>query len=286
MASIGLVAWRSGLGALLVVLLVAGRRVAGRRELVPMSAIPRRDRWMLLLAAVSTTVLNLAIFVAFVRISISLALLVFYLYPALVAVGSVLWFGERLDRARWVALGLSLVGMVLVVAGPILAGGSVGSLDPLGIGLAFAAAVSQVVYVLAARHGYRSVPSLQAVSFFLVFGASVQVAVAVLVGAGSHLALPTSEPNLWPLVALAGIIGAAIPTIAYLIGIRLIGPSRASILATTEPVIATLLAAVVLSEIPVPVQLIGGALIILAAVLLQLPPRRSSAPHEATAAAE
>lgn len=274
MGSIGLVAWRSGLGAVLVLLLVLGRRAAGRRELVPVSAVPTRHRWMLLLAAVSTTVLNLAIFIAFVRISIALALLVFYLYPALVAIVSVLWFGERLDRARWIALGLSLVGMVLVVAGPILAGAADANLDPLGIGLAFTAAVSQVVYVLAARHGYGSVPTLQATSFFLVFGGVAQVTVAVLVGSSSDLALPFVEPGVWLLVALAGTVGAGIPTLAYLAGIRIIGASRAAILSTTEPVIGTLLAALVLSEVPVPLQLAGGALIVSAAVLLQLPSRR------------
>ena len=75
-----------------------------------------------------------------------LALLVFYSYPAFVAVASVLWFGERLDRVRWTALGLSLVGLVLTLAGS----GALGELDALGIGLAFLAGIAQAFYVLAA----------------------------------------------------------------------------------------------------------------------------------------
>ncbi|MGH6885400.1 MAG: proton-conducting transporter membrane subunit, partial [Geminicoccales bacterium] len=75
-----------------------------------------------------------------------------------VALVAALWFGERLDGRRWTALGLSLAGVVLVVA----SAGDLGSIDALGIGLAFVAALMQVFYVLAARHGFAHVPGPQA----------------------------------------------------------------------------------------------------------------------------
>jgi drug/metabolite transporter (DMT)-like permease len=50
-----------------------------------------------------------------------------------------------------------------------------------------------------------------------------------------------------------------------------------------EPVIGVLLAAWLLAERPTPVQLVGGALILAAAVLLQLRPRGPIADHEALA---
>ena len=70
-------------------------------------------------------------FIAFVRIEIGLALLVFYSYPAFVALASVIWFGDRLDLVRWSALGLSMLGLALTLSGS----GGVGTLDALGIGL-------------------------------------------------------------------------------------------------------------------------------------------------------
>jgi drug/metabolite transporter (DMT)-like permease len=53
-------------------------------------------------------------------------------------------------------------------------------------------------------------------------------------------------------------------------------------LATLEPVVGVLLAAVLLAEQPTPVQVVGGSLILVAAALLQL---RSgpAAEHEAVA---
>ena len=69
--------------------------------------------------------LNLAMFIAFVRIEIGLALLVFYSYPAFVAIASVIWFGERLDAVRWSALVVSMLGLTLTLAGS----GDLGELD-------------------------------------------------------------------------------------------------------------------------------------------------------------
>ena len=81
----------------MVALLLTLRGAVGRRPLA-IRDIPTRDRASSSVARSPTTVLNLSIFIAFVRIDIALALLVFYSYPAFVALASVGWFGERLDR--------------------------------------------------------------------------------------------------------------------------------------------------------------------------------------------
>ena len=84
-------------------------------------------------------------------------------------------------------------------------------------------------------------------------------------------------------VLLAGLIGAAIPTLCFITGIRLLGAPRAAILATLEPVVGVALAAWLLDEQPSGLQLLGGALILVAAVLLQVGGRGASE-HEAVAA--
>ncbi|HEU5324503.1 MAG TPA: DMT family transporter, partial [Candidatus Limnocylindria bacterium] len=221
-------------------------------------------------------VLNLAAFIAFERISIALTLLVFYLYPAGVALASTMWFGERLDRLRWGALVVSLAGMALVVAGAE----SLGSVDPVGIGLAFLAAMAQVFYVLAARHGFAHVPGPQAAALTMGGAATLYVLVAFGIGTVGALGQPVASSTAFVPVLLAGVIGAGIPTLAFILGIRRLGPSQAAILSTLEPVVGTALAAWLLAETPTGVQLVGGVLILGAAVLLQLR-RGPRAEHEA-----
>ena len=221
--------------------------------------------------------LNLAVFIAFARISIALALLVFYLYPALVAATSVLWFGDRLDSLRWGALGTSLLGTVLVVAGA----GSLGGLDALGIGLAFVAALSQAVYVLLARHGFSDVPGPQAAAVTMLLAALFYAVGGLVLGQAAVLGQPLASGGALLPVVLAGIVGAGIPTVCFIAGIRLLGAPRAAILATLEPVVGVSLAALLLGEQPTVVQLFGGVLIIAAGVLLQLRSPAELAEHEA-----
>lgn len=280
-SALTLVTWRAALGAAVVAAFISARMMAGSARPVALRGIPARDRWFMLAAAVANTLLNLSVFVAFGRISIALALLVFYLYPALVALVSVLWFGERLDGVRWSALAISFAGLVLVLAG---AEGGVGQIDPLGVGLAFVAGLAQVFYVLAARHGFANVPGPQAAALTMGGAATLYLVIAAFTGSMAGLVAPIASVDaLWP-VLVAGVIGAGIPTVAYITGIRRLGPSRASILAMLEPVVGVLLAASLLAERPTAIQLAGGALILAAAALLQLRPRGPIADHEAIAA--
>ncbi len=282
--SLSIVTWRAGLGATVMGGFIAARMVLANVRPISLRAVPVRDRWFMLAAAGANTLLNLSAFIAFERISIALTLLVFYLYPAGVAIVSTIWFGERLDRLRWGALAISLAGMGLVVAGA----GDLGQLDLLGVSLAFVAALTQVFYVLAARHGFAHVPGPQAAALtmggaFLMYLVIAGVVLLLPGGPETSLLQPLASADaLWP-VLLAGVLGAGIPTVSFIIGIRRLGPSPAAILATLEPVVGVGLAAWLLAEQPTTVQLVGGAFILVAAVLLQLRPRGRGtvADHEA-----
>ena len=65
-------------------------------------------------------------------------------------------------------------------------------------------------------------------------------------------------------------------------GIRRVGPTSASILSTTEPVVTVLLAFLVFGESLGAVQLLGGALVLGAAVVLTASARRSPQRNTAT----
>lgn len=278
-SSLPLVTWRAGVGAIVVMLYVAVRAAGGTRLWRPWRELPRRDRLVMALSAPTNAALNLAMFVAFVRIGIALALLIFYIYPALVALASVLWFGERLDRLRWAALGISMAGVVLVVAGA----GDLGSLDALGIGLAAIGAFAQMFYALAAHHGFRAVPGAQAAAFTMGGATLLYLVALAVIGGLPDLGQPlASVAALWP-VLVAGLVGAGLATVCFIAGIRLLGAPRATILSTLEPVVGVGLAALLFGTLPTALQVAGGVLIIAAGIVLQLRPSGELAEHEAIA---
>jgi drug/metabolite transporter (DMT)-like permease len=278
-SSLSLVTWRAGVGAIVVLLFLAVRAAGGTRLWRPWRQLPRRDRFLITLAAPTNAALNLAMFVAFLRIGIALALLIFYIYPAFVALASMIWFGERLDRLRWAALAIAMAGVVLVVAGA----GDLGSLDLFGIALAAVGALAQTFYALAAHHGFRAVPGTQAAAVTMGGAALVYLVVALVIGRLPEIGQPlASAAALWP-VLVAGVVGAGLATVCFIGGIRLLGAPRATILSTLEPVVGVALAAMLFGTVPTLLQVIGGALIIAAGIVLQLRPSGEIAEHEAVA---
>jgi drug/metabolite transporter (DMT)-like permease len=268
----GFVTWRSGVAAIGMALFVAltlrrGGRLVGWRSLAP------RDRVALGVAALAGASLDVTMFLAFARVPVAIVLLCFYLFPALVAVGSALLGWERLDRTRTLALLVSLAGMVAVVIGGEGAGALAG-LDPLGVLLAVGSAVSQAVFVLVARRGYREVPTEQAMTVVLTTSAVVAALLAIGGGAMSAVGLPLASPNLLVLMLFTGIFAAGIPSFLFLAGIRWIGGFKAGILMLAQAPVGVALAAIFLGETIGAMQVAGGLAILAAAVIIQ----RSTAP--------
>ncbi|MGH2488104.1 MAG: EamA family transporter, partial [Candidatus Limnocylindria bacterium] len=245
----------------------------------PWRDIPPRQRVMNVAAGLLNAVLNLAVLMAISRISIALTLLVFYTYPALVALVSTALFGERLDALRWIALGVSLFGLALVVIGA----GELGEVNLVGVGLAFIGAVCQVAYALSAQRGFSSVPAPQAGGVTFAVAALAYFVFAGLTGQMGVLDAPLASSAALLPVLFAGVVGAGIPTMAWIMGIRILGAPRAAVISTLEPVVGVALAALLLAEIPTPLQMVGGACIVGAAIVVQRRPGVGAAEHEAVA---
>ena len=69
---------------------------------------------------------------------------------------------------------------------------------------------------------------------------------------------------------MAGIVllATVIPVVAFLAGLERIGPTNAAMLSTLEPVVTVLLAAWLFAERLEPLTMVGGALILVAVVVL------------------
>lgn len=264
--AIGFVVWRALLGSVAVggVLALRGRGLGSVRRLDP------RGRAALALATTMGLTLNIAMFVAFSRITIALALVLFYTYPAMVAVAGVAIGHERLTGGRLAALILASAGVVLVLAGGLAGTGTALVTDGPGVLLALGAATSQAVFILVSRHGYRGVGADVATLVILIGTAVGAIAVALIAGVTGQLEAPAGSLDPWPIIVVAGVLGAALPSMLFLSAIRRIGGTRTGILMLFEPVVGVTLAALLLGESVGVIQAAGGALVLGAAVLLQL----------------
>jgi drug/metabolite transporter (DMT)-like permease len=268
LGALGFVAWRAGIGALVLALGIAATGGA-RASIGSLRGLDGEGRRTLGVAALMGCTLNIAIFIAFGRITIALALMLFYTYPAIVAVVSVATGRETLTRARLFALLLASAGVALVLLGGLGTSGGI-RIDVLGVALAFSAALSQTVFITISRTGYRSVPPESATLVILVGSALGALAAALVAGSLGDLATPGTAADAWPFILVAGVFAAAIPSVLFLSSIRRIGGTRTGILMLWEPVVGVVLAALLLHEALVPAQLLGGVFVLGAAFMLQV----------------
>lgn len=199
---------------------------------------------------------SLCFFTALTMANTGLVSLLLYLYPAIVAVLSVVLFRERLTPIRSVAVVLALFGTALTV-GPQL------EARPLGVLLGIASAVIYSGYIMAGTKLLKSASPLGGSAIIMVSAGSV----FGIISAAQGITLPSS-PFGWIAVAGVTLVSTVIAVTAFLIGLAAIGPTKASVLSTFEPVTTVLLAALLLQE---PVTLwtgVGGVCILAAAIIL------------------
>jgi drug/metabolite transporter (DMT)-like permease len=187
--------------------------------------------------------------------SAGLVALLLYLYPTFVVILSAIFLKEKIHRLKIIALGLATLGAALT-ANP--QGG-----QWRGILLALSAAVIYSVYIIVGTGVMRQVSAVQ--SSVVIFTAAGLVYGALTAINGPHWPVTSAG---WLAVAAVTLIATVIPVVTFLAGLKLIGPTDASMLSTLEPVVTVLLAALLFGEILQPVTLLGGGLILAAVLLL------------------
>jgi drug/metabolite transporter (DMT)-like permease len=208
---------------------------------------------------------SLTYFVALTSTSVALLGLLLYLYPVAVAVLASVLFRIPLTRARVVSLALALIGAGLTI-GPLGGGG-----NWLGIGLGLASALIYSGYILLATRVTRSVDPLWSSAIITASAASIFGVLALIHG----VALPASGAG-WAAVVAIAVVSTVVAILSFVAGLQRIGPTDAATLSTLEPAITALLAVVVLGESLGQLQVIGGALIVSAALVVTRQPQATS----------
>ncbi len=225
---------------------------------------------VVLLGAVGYGGQAFSFFTALTLIPAGIVALLLYLHPALVALLSALVLHERLTPVKQAALAVALVGTVLTVA-PALDGPTAaqsGSRVVAGIAFAVAAAVFYSFYIIAAAWLGRRVAAQPMSTVVIASAAAVFVAAALVRGP----AWPQSTAGWLAVLAIALVSTVAAITL-YFAGLERVGPTRAATLSTLEPVVTVTLAALVLGEAIAPMQIAGGALILIAVALIARSPQ-------------
>jgi drug/metabolite transporter (DMT)-like permease len=203
------------------------------------------------------------------HLSVGVALLLEYLGIVLVALWAWLRTGRTPSRLTWIGMLASMAGLVLVLD---LAGQS----PPVLVGVVWGllAAVGLATYFITASDTDNGLPPVALAAFGMTAGA---VALVLLGVTGAlPMAFSTAPVHVggmalpfWVAVLELAAIAAATAYLLGTVAARRLGPSVASFVGLTEVLFAVLFAWWLLDELPAPVQLLGGVLIVAGVVAVR-----------------
>lgn len=202
-----------------------------------------RDIWCFLGTGLcSILFFNFCYFKAITMTSLSVAAVLLYTAPAIVMVLSRILFKEKLTPIKLIALAVTFLGCVLVT-------GVIGSDTRLSVGgilIGLGAGLGYALYSIFSRYalerGYHSFT----ISFYTFLIASLGVIPFVPMGRTFQICM--KDGGMFGFTLIFGLVSTVLPYILYTIGLTVVENGKASIIASIEPVVATVLGVVLFHE--------------------------------------
>lgn len=192
--------------------------------------------------------------------SVAVATVLLYLAPAIVGIGGALFLNEPLTGRNIASMALAFTGCIFVV-GLI---GDVEDVTTKGVIAGLLSAATYASFTLIGKPVMGRYPVDMTLFFHLLFGSAGLLIIALVANGGIH----ASWPAIVVITLFNGIFNSLLPVASYTIGMRRMRAASASTIATLEPVLAIVLAWMLLGETLGVMQIAGAGLVILAVLLL------------------
>lgn len=233
------------------------------------------SRYFIGTGIISIVLFNWCLFSAIEETSISVASILLYTAPAFVTILSRVIFKESLTMRKVSALIITFTGCALVVG---IIPHSDQSISMYGLLLGLGSGLFYALYSIFGKFALQHYDSLTVTFYTFVFAS-----IAVVPVSGLWNELPSFlSVSTWIYVLGLGLISTMLPFILYTKGLSFVESSKASIIATIEPVVATLMGFLVFQEQLTFWQYAGVGLVITAVIVVQESKKNSSAIHRET----
>lgn len=224
-----------------------------------------KDAWIFLgTGIVSIVTFSYFYFYTIRSSSMAQAAVLLYLAPAIVMLLSAVFFKEKITLRKLTAVVIAFIGCMLVTG---WLGSSV-SMKPTVLLTGLASAIGYALYSIFSRaalsRGYRS---LTITLYTFIFAAVACLCLSNPKTTVTALFVGTTPVIVW---ILMGVVTAVLPYIFYTLSLSYIEGSRASVVASVEPVVAALLGLCIGQAMDI-WSVLGILLVLGAVVLLNLP---------------
>jgi len=222
-----------------------------------------RDIWCFIgTGALSVSFFNFCYFKTITLTSLSVAAVLLYTAPAFVMIMSFFLFKETMTKRKVIALLIAFTGCVLV-SGVINGSGTLNAKGLLvGLGAGFGYALYSIFGRYALQRGYNSIT----ITFYTFVFATV--ATVFMADVSSIINIVGTHPQLGVYAAFMILFVTLFPYLCYTKGLSGMENGTASVIASIEPVMATVLGILIYKEKMTFMNAFGMILVLLSIIIL------------------
>lgn len=220
-----------------------------------------KDIWMFFGTGIfSLTFFSFCYFNSIIALGTSVAVVLLYTSPIFVLVMSIIFFKEKINRNKLIAVAMTFAGCVLVTG--IIGGGSGETISAGGIIIGLGAGFGYALYSIFAGFAMKKYSSLTITFYTFLFSG-----ISVFFIKNPIEIIGRTDIRLAPYIIGIAFVCTVLPYITYTAGMKQMDISKAAVLVTVEPLVGALIGIFVWKE-PAGVFKIIGIILILSAVVM------------------
>lgn len=228
--------------------------------------IALKDLWMFIGTGILSLVMfSVCYFTTIESTDMSVAAVLLYTSPCFVMVMSAIFFKEKITGRKITALAVAFAGCVCTT-GLLQNFGSAGAsaIAPIGILTGLGSGFGYALYSIFGSVALKKYGSITVTFYTFLFSSAALAPFTVR----SELIATVSQPSvLWVVLGIA-VISTIAPYLLYTLGLIYTEPGRASVLAFSEPMVATLAGVLVFHETLTVYGIVGILLIFISIIIL------------------
>lgn len=222
--------------------------------------------WFLGMGIASILMFTVCYFTTMSLSSLSVAAILLYTAPIMVMLMSLVLFHEKMTVKKGMALVMAFAGCVLVSG----MGGDM-RISPAALGFGLLSGFGYGLYSILGTYALKKYPPLTVTTYAFLCGGLGALIVCDSGDLMGKISVAPDRGRLWLLIFLTAFVTAVLPYLFYTVGLSFVKASSASIMASVEPVVATIAGILVFHETMTAEAFLGIVLVIAAIVLLNLP---------------
>ena len=215
----------------------------------------RKEAPILLLSGVAVGINWILLFEAYKYTTVSVATLCYYFAPVIVTAVCPLLFKEKLTLRQVVCFVMSTIGLVLLIGVTDISGGA-SNLKGIAFGLGAALFYAMVVLL---NKFIKGVAGIQRTILQFISAIAVLLPYVLLTGG---ITLSTMDSTGWVCLLVVGLFHTGVCYCLYFSSLKELPGQEASMLSYVDPLVALLVSVFILGEQILPVQILGGLMIL------------------------